>query len=195
MSSNMKSLLLVFFLLTFVTGCGSVGKNYQEAKERDLKLDPCKYERAKGKGFGEICEAKVAAGSDGKSKGLFDNIIDELRGEVGGVNGQNVSVNKWLWNGSIETVQDFPLKIADAFGGVIETDWINDANISNKRCAIKILVQSKEFISNGVSANMMCQTFDGSNWILNNEDLSKANREIENSILSLARKSFLAFSG
>ena len=195
MSSDMKSLLLVCFLLTFMTGCGSVGKNYQDAKERDLKLDPCKYERAKGKGFGEICEAKVAAGSDGKSKGLFDNIIEELRGEVGGVNGQNVSVNKWLWNGSIETVQDFPLKIADAFGGVIETDWINDANISNKRCAIKILVQSKEFISNGVSANMMCQTFDGSNWILNNEDLSKANREIENSILSLARKSFLAFSG
>ena len=195
MFSDMKSLLLVCLLLTFITGCGSVGKNYQDAKERDLKLDPCKYERAKGKGFGEICEAKVAAGSDGKSKGLFDNIIEELRGEVGGVNGQNVSVNKWLWNGSIETVQDFPLKIADAFGGVIETDWINDANISNKRCAIKILVQSKEFISNGVSANMMCQTFDGSNWILNNEDLSKANREIENSILSLARKSFLAFSG
>ena len=191
----MKSLLLVCLLLTFITGCGSVGKNYQEAKERDLKLDPCKYERAKGKGFGEICEAKVAAGSDGKSEGLFGNIIEELRGEISGGNGQNVSVNKWLWNGSVETVQDFPLKIADAFGGVIETDWINDANISNKRCAIKILVQSKEFISNGVSANMMCQTFDGSNWILNNEDLSKANREIENSILSLARKSFLAFSG
>ena len=195
MSSDMKSLLLVCLLLTFITGCGSIGKNYQELKERDLKLDPCKYERQKGKGFGKVCEAKIAAGGDGTSKGLFDNIIEELRGEISGGNGQNVSVNKWLWNGSVETVQDFPLKIADAFGGVIETDWINDANISNKRCAIKILVQSKEFISNGVSANMMCQTFDGSNWILNNEDLSKANREIENSILSLARKSFLAFSG
>ena len=191
----MKKLLLVCFLLTFITGCGSVGKNYQEAKERALKLDPCKYEKQKGKGFGKVCEAKIAAGGDAKSEGLFDNIIEELRGEISGGNGQNVSVNKWLWNGSVETVQDFPLKIADAFGGVIETDWINDANISNKRCAIKILVQSKEFISNGVSANMMCQTFDGSNWILNNEDLSKANREIENSILSLARKSFLAFSG
>jgi hypothetical protein len=42
---------------------------------------------------------------------------------------------------------------------------------------------------------MICQNFDGSNWILNNEDLSSANKEIENSILSLARKSFLAFSG
>ena len=195
MSSNMKNLLLVCFLLTFITGCGSIGKNYQELKERDLKLDPCKYERQKGKGYEKVCEAKVAAGGDGTSQGLFDNIIEELRGEVGGANGQNVSVNKWLWNGSIETVQNFPLKIADAFGGVIETDWINDNNIPNKRCAIKILVQSKEFISNGVSANMICQTFDGSNWILNNEDLSQANREIENSILSLARKSFLAFSG
>ena len=122
-------------------------------------------------------------------------MLSELRGEISNGTGQNVAVNKWLWNGSIETVQDFPLKIADAFGGVIETDWINDNNISNKRCAIKILIKSKDFISNGVSANMICQTFDGSNWTLNNQDLSEANREIENSILSLARKSFLAFSG
>jgi hypothetical protein len=192
----MRNLLLVCFLLTLVTGCGGIGKSYQESKERDLKLDPCKYERQKGKGFEKVCKAKVAAGGDGTSQqGLFDNIVEELRGEIGGVNGQNVSVNKWLWNGSIETVQDFPLKIADAFGGVIETDWISDNNIPNKRCAIKILVQSKEFISNGVSANMICQTFDGSNWTLNNKDLSEANREIENSILSLARKSFLTFSG
>jgi hypothetical protein len=161
-----------------------------------MKTDPCHYERIKGSKFEERCRARVAAGTDGeKGGGLFDSMLDELRGEIGNGTGQNVAVNKWLWNGSIETVQDFPLKIADAFGGVIETDWINDNNIANKRCAIKILIKSKDFISNGVSANMICQTFDGSNWTLDNEDLSQANREIENSILSLARKSFLAFSG
>ena len=182
-------------LVFLVTGCG-VGTNYQEVKERKMKTDPCHYERIKGSKFEERCRARVAAGTDGeKGGGLFDSMLDELRGEIGNGTGQNVAVNKWLWNGSIETVQDFPLKIADAFGGVIETDWINDNNIANKRCAIKILIKSKDFISNGVSANMICQTFDGSNWTLNNEDLSQANREIENSILSLARKSFLAFSG
>ena len=192
----MRNLVLIAPLLFLVTGC-SVGTNYQEVKERQIKTDPCFYERTKGTKAEERCRARVAAGTDGSKEGggLFDSMLDELRGEISDGTGQNVAVNKWLWNGSIETVQDFPLKIADAFGGVIETDWINDNNIPNKRCAIKILIKSKDFISNGVSANMICQTFDGSNWTLNNQDLSQANKEIENSILSLARKSFLAFSG
>ena len=191
----MRNLVLIAPLLFLVTGCG-VGTNYQEVKERQIKTDPCFYERTKGTRAEERCRARVAAGTNGeKGSGFFDTMLEELRGEAISGNGQNVAVNKWLWNGSIETVQDFPLKIADAFGGVIETDWISDNNNPNKRCAIKILVQSKEFISNGVSANMICQTFDGSNWLLNNEDLSEANKEIENSILSLARKNFLAFSG
>ena len=191
----MRNLALIASLLFLVLGCG-VGTNYQEVKERQMKTDPCYYERLKGAKAEERCQARVdARTNDGKGSGLFDSMLDELRGEIGNGTGQNVAVNKWLWNGSIETVEDFPLKIADAFGGVIETDWINDSNIPNKRCAIKILIKSKDFISNGVSANMICQSFDGSKWILGNEDLSKANREIENSILSLARKSFLAFSG
>ena len=192
----MKNLLLLMSLIIFTASCGGVGKNYQDVKKREMETDPCKYERIKG-GKSELrCKQRVAAnGSSEEGSGFFDSMIDQLREEGGLSNGQNVAVNKWLWNGSIETVQDFPLKIADAFGGVIETDWINNKNIPNQRCAIKILIQSKELISNGVSANMICQSFDGKNWTLNSEDLSEANREIENSILSLARKSFLTFAG
>ena len=179
----------------FLSGCGSIGNNYQEVKERSMKTDPCKYERTVGKAREDICLAKVRAGTKGSKKGgLFDNILEELRGEVGSGNGQNVAVNKWLWNGSIEAVEDFPLRIADAFGGVIETDWISNNDIPDQRCAIKILIKSKELLSNAVSANMICQSFNGKDWALNNEDLSEANREIENSILSLARRSYLDFS-
>ena len=193
----MKKLSLLCFLFGFLTGCGSVGTNYQDVKKRAMKTDPCKYERTVGKKREEICKSKVKAGTDGdKRSGLFDNILEGLRGEGAlSSTGQNVAVNKWLWNGSIETVKDFPLKIADAFGGVIETDWIQNNDIPNQRCAIKILIKSKELLSNAVSANMMCQSFDGKNWSLNNENLSEANREIENSILNLARKSYLSFSG
>ena len=192
----MKNLLIIVSLVFFTAGCSGVGKDYQDVKKREMATDPCKYERIKG-GKNELrCKQRLAAnGSSEKSSGFFDGMLDQLREEGGLGNGQNVAVNKWLWNGSIETVQDFPLKIADAFGGVIETDWINNKDIPNQRCAIKILIQSKELISNGVSANMICQSFDGKNWTLNNEDLSQANREIENSILSLARKSFLTFAG
>ena len=192
----MKKFSLLSLLFIFLSGCGSIGNDYQKVKERAIKNDPCKYERTVGKAREDVCLAKLRAGTNGSEKGgLFDNILEDLRGDVGSGKGQNVAVNKWLWNGSIETVQNFPLKIADAFGGVIETDWINNNDIPNQRCAIKILIKSKELLSNAVSANMMCQSFDGNNWSLNNEDLSEANREIENSILSLARKSYLNFSG
>ena len=192
----MKNLLLIISLVVFTTSCSGVGKNYQDVKKREMETDPCKYERVKG-GKNELrCKQRVASkGSSEEGSGFFDSMLDQLREEGGLSNDQNVAVNKWLWNGSIETVQDFPLKIADAFGGVIETDWINNKDIPNQRCAIKILIQSKELIYNGVSANMICQSFDGKNWTFNNEDLSEANREIENSILSLARKSFLTFAG
>ena len=193
----MKKLLLVITLFLFVTGCAGVGKNFQEVKKREMDTDPCKYERIKSPNAVERCEARLKAKGDPENpnNGLFDSMLDRLRAEGSLGRGQNVAVNKWLWNGSIETLQDFPLKIADAFGGVIETDWINNKDIPNQRCAIKVLIQSKELISNGVSANMICQSFDGKNWTLNNEDLSDANRDIENSILSLARKSFLTFAG
>jgi hypothetical protein len=193
----MNKLYLVISLMLFMSGCGGIGKNYQDVKEREMKTDPCKYERIRGGKAEEICRARVAAGKAGEKKGggLFANVLEELRGEIDTGNGQNIAVNKWLWNGSIETVKDFPLKIADAFGGVIETDWINNADMPDQRCAIKILIKTKDFISSGVSANMICQSFNGSSWTLNNKDLSEANREIENSILSLARKSFLSFSG
>ena len=164
-----------------------------------MKTDPCLYERTRSEKAVERCLIKVAAGQDPNKKtgGLINGVIDRLR-EEGNLNNTgvtNTTVNKWLWNGSIETVKDFPLKIADAFGGVIETDWIINKNIPNKRCAIKILIKSNELISNGVSANMLCQAFDGKNWTLTNENLSEANSKIENSILSLARKSFLTFAG
>ncbi|MDA9163213.1 DUF3576 domain-containing protein [Alphaproteobacteria bacterium] len=193
----MKKLLLIITLFLFVTGCAGIGKNFQEVKKREMESDPCKYERQKGPNAVERCEARVKTkGSpENSNNGFFDSMLDQLRAEGSLGSGQNVAVNKWLWNGSIETLQDFPLKIADAFGGVIETDWINNKDIPNQRCAIKVLIQSKELISNGVSANMICQSFDGKNWTLNNEDLSDANRDIENSILSLARKSFLTFAG
>ena len=45
---------------------------------------------------------------------------------------------------------------------------------------------------------MMCQKRSellNTEWVLDDRDLSKENREIENAILNFARKDYLAFSG
>jgi hypothetical protein len=169
-------------------------KNYQEVKEKREQVDPCIYEVSKGERAVERCQARIKGGGDAEGGGLFDNMLDNLREEMT-VSQGGTAVNKWLWNGSIETLESFPLKIADAFGGVIETDWLIKEGIPNERCAVKVLIKSKDLISNGVKVNMICQKYDGSSWVISNQDVSNANREIENSILTLARKSYITFSG
>jgi len=189
----MNKLIFLFLLSLYLGGCGigGVGEGYQEAQERTLKNDPCRYE------FGDKakrrCEARIrgkVGTGDGTLMSMFDNEDNSKNNSS-----NNYTVNRWLWSGTIKTLEDFPLKIADAFGGIIETDWLGNPATPNNRCAVKIIIKSKEFVSNGVSAHMMCQKRSDSDWVLDDRDFSKENREIENAILNFARKDYLAFSG
>jgi hypothetical protein len=193
MNKKICGFLLITFLI-IIQGC--TNNNYKETEQQLKKLDPC-YGILNDKKL-ETCKAQVKGKVDKEGEGgLFDKMLTDLLNErnIGsGTGGATSSVNKWLWNGSIETLEDFPLKIADAFGGVIETDWLIKEGVPNERCSIKVLIKSSELISNGIKANMICQKLEGTNWVLRNHDLSEANEAIENSILRLARKSYLSFA-
>ncbi|MDB9776317.1 DUF3576 domain-containing protein [Alphaproteobacteria bacterium] len=189
----MNKLIILLLISIFLSGCGvaGIGEGYQEAQERTLKTDPCRYE------FGDLakrrCEARIrgkVGTGDGTLMGMFKDDDSSKNNSS-----NSYTVNKWLWSGTIKTLEDFPLKIADAFGGLVETDWLINPDTPNSRCAVKVIIKSKEFVSNGVSAHMMCQKKSGSDWALDNRDLTKENREIENAILNFARKDYLAFSG
>ena len=54
----MRNLALIASLLFLVLGCG-VGTNYQEVKERQMKTDPCYYERMKGAKAEERCQGET----------------------------------------------------------------------------------------------------------------------------------------
>ena len=43
------------------------------------------------------------------------------------------NVNPFLWQASIDVTSSYDLKIADATGGYIQTEWIYDKNTA-KRC-------------------------------------------------------------
>ena len=66
--------------------------------------------------------------------------------------------------GSIDVTSVYDLKIADATGGFIQTEWIYDENATDRRCLIKIQVISAEYISTGVRTNFLCENKNQDIW-------------------------------
>ncbi len=187
----MKKIFIPLVLLTllFLSSCSNIGEGYQEYMENvSCDDNPSLNDNQK-----KVCKAQVA-GSVGTGQKSADDILSQYLPERKNNTGAGLTINKWLWQGSIETVREFPLKIADAFGGVIETEWVTDTKDPKKRCSIKILISSREFVANGMKANLICQKLDGSSWLLMENDFADENEKIENAILEKARKSYLKFS-
>ena len=79
----------------------------------------------------------------------------------------------------------YPLKIADVQGGFIETEWIRDSSDMNQRCLIKIQQHLKSYF-NGVKSSFLCETKQGGEWIADNVDYIKEEKQITLKILDIA---------
>lgn len=143
------------------------------------------------------CKIKERAQGKDLSVGDLETSFSELLAGVTGRNDQNsVSVvgslspyNRFLWQSSLQTLAPFPLKIADNVGGYLETDWIADFNNNkNLRCQVKVFVLSAELVSNGVNTKINCQSYDGSNWIDDNQDYASEEKQITLTILKAAQE-------
>ena len=89
----------------------------------------------------KICKDKERA--QGKGSEIEDFNLTELFDRKGSVIYQN-TVNSELWSASLDITSSYSLKIADNQGGYIETDWIYNKDTPNKRCLIKIRINSSE---------------------------------------------------
>ncbi len=141
----------------------------------------------------KTCKRKeMAAGADGiidDDAGIpFEDLFNRNKQESGSVIMANV--NKDLWIGSLETLNDYSLKIADSMGGYIETDWIYDQNIQDERCAIKVKILSRQLVSNGVDVNFVCSKLINNNWVVMSEDYIEEEKRIHLKILENAQISY-----
>ena len=130
------------------------------------------------------CLAKQRAGGES----LFD-LTDDFGKLIGGKDSNVVyqnSVNPYLWNAGLEVTKTYPLKIADNQGGFIETEWIRDSSDMNQRCLIKIQITSQELITTGVKSSFLCETKQGGEWIADNVDYIKEEKQITLKILDIA---------
>ena len=147
----------------------------QGTREQDLKkLDKLwGYCDNPHREFSELeyntCKRKeMAKRSDDANMEPFNltDLMDKINnGFDSGTGLVNSSVNPYLWQGSIDVTSDYNLKIADATGGFLQTEWIYEENSSNKRCLIKIQIVSAEYISTGVKSSFLCENKNEDIWI------------------------------
>ena len=98
------------------------------------------------------------------------------------------AVNVFLWRASLETVAFMPLASADAFGGVLITDWYAPPETPAERFKVNVFVTSRQLRADGLRAVVFKQSRrpDGS-WVDASVDPGTA-RSLEDTILARARQ-------
>ena len=190
----LKSLISLALVL-FVTSCsqGIMGGNIEKNLEATDKIygrcdNPYRSMTNVEK---EICRGKVAAaGPDGKIDDpiSLNDIFDRFNNPNKNIVYGGLSVNQYLWQGSLSVLENYPLQTVDSQGGFISTDWITSKDDPSRRCQIKINVISQDFISTGVKTKLLCQEKDNDQWYPDNTLLVEEEKKITLTILEKAQE-------
>ena len=105
-----------------------------------------------------------------------------------GEQGGGIGVNSFLWRATLDTVSFLPINNADAFGGVILTDWYAPAETPNERFKLNVYILGRALRADGVRVSVFKEgrTASGS-W----ESMAVGTdvaTDIENAILTKARQ-------
>lgn len=117
---------------------------------------------------------------------LFDGNKGSKR-RSGGSAAPSIGVNSALWRATLDTISFIPLASADPFGGVIITDWYEDAQAPGERFKLNILILGTKLKADALRVSVFKQEKDENNeWRDSNVDTSM-NRKLEDKILTRAR--------
>ena len=160
MNSLIKSKSILFLLCLTITACSSVKSLNKPDVENDSEISS-----------NAITEEKkspiVLLDDNGKLGDLFKSGGDEIG-----------SVNKYLWQASLEVLNFLPINSADPFSGIIVFG-------KGKAPGSKQMYDASVYINDpALDARSLSVTVRSSNGVIS----SSAKREIENAILSKARQ-------
>ena len=114
------------------------------------------------------------------------NIFGSSKKDDPGASG--IGVNSFLWRASLDSISFMPVASADAFGGVIITDWYALPETPNERFKVNIYILGRQLRADGIKAAVFRQRRDPTgNWIDATVE-SKTTVELENVILTRARQ-------
>jgi len=99
-----------------------------------------------------------------------------------------ITVNRFLWNASLDVLTELPLAFVDAYGGVIGTEWIIDPETPDERTRVVARVRGLELRARGLAVAVYRQTRTGSgDWVVSSAS-AETSAAIEDSILQQARR-------
>ena len=189
--------IIIAFSLLFIFSCNS-NKTEEEMEELWSKAQTRKsiIERS-GTKFNSGTDMELAmrdaetrlqsgGGLLGKG-GLSLGGILNREGEQSSTAINNMSVNIFLWRGSLDTIDFMPLSSADPIGGTIITDWYSTTNNQNERCKLNIFISGKSLKTENLKVTSFCQEFKNQMWVNKKTD-KENNTKIENAILNKAKK-------
>ena len=102
-----------------------------------------------------------------------------------------IGVNSFLWRASLDSISFMPVASADAFGGVIITDWYAPPTTNGaERFKINVLIKDQRLRSDGVKVSVFRQERAGAEW-RDTAANAAAGTELENAILTRARQMWL----
>lgn len=118
--------------------------------------------------------------------GGMDNLFGTKRG--GADSGSGIGVNSFLWRASLDTVSFMPINSADAFGGVIITDWFVFPDSPAERFKLNVYILGRALRADGVRVSAFRQAREGDGTWRDAAVEKQVNAKIEDSILTRARQ-------
>ena len=134
---------------------------------------------------GRIHRAGIGRDDDGfYSSGGSGLLFGEGEASKGGV----IGVNSYLWRASLDTISFMPIKSADAFGGVILTDWHSPSESPNERFKLNVYILDRALRADGIRVAAFRQILDQNSQWRAAKLTKKTSRKIEDAILTRARQ-------
>lgn len=117
--------------------------------------------------------------------GGIDNLFKSSRDQEGG---SGIGVNSFLWRASLDTISFMPISSADAFGGVIITDWHSFADSPSERFKLNVYILGRTLRADGVRVSPFRQVRDGDGTWKDAAVPKETGLKIEDAILTRARQ-------
>jgi hypothetical protein len=155
---------LSILIVLLVAGCNNVSKDNAPPVE---KADKRKL------GFGSIAgEDFLTFGGPRKNTGPSNNL----------------SVNQYLWQASLQTLEFLPLASIDSSGGVIVTDWYSTSTAPNEKVKVCVYILSNILRADAIKVIVYKQIRAANgNWI-QAASCAQTATDLENIILTKARQ-------